>query len=193
MPVRSVPSAVIARQSSCSSGRSTAAALRLPSRSCRQQRSVAPATALVPGRVTSDRRVPPGVTYACPPPADGQQRPRRRDGHAQRQQRLWSCIETAWRAVAGSAFAAEKTRCYHPARPRSAASDQCRIRLEAQDAALSRRRSPVRIRYAVPIALGCWRRSPRDRRPACRAPTTPRRSGARGRLIRDRTASVPGS
>src|SRR5436190_23736794 len=28
--------------------------------------------------------------------------------------------------------------------------DPCRIRLEAQDTALSRRRSPVRIRYAVP-------------------------------------------
>src|SRR5450759_4979929 len=29
----------------------------------------------------------------------------------------------------------------------------CRIRLEAQDAALSRRRSPVRIRYAVPTEI----------------------------------------
>ena len=32
-------------------------------------------------------------------------------------------------------------------------SDPCRIRLEAQDTALSRRRSPVRIRYAVPPLL----------------------------------------
>ena len=33
---------------------------------------------------------------------------------------------------------------------RTATSAPCRIRLEAQDTALSRRRSPVRIRYAVP-------------------------------------------
>ena len=40
--------------------------------------------------------------------------------------------------------------CYHPARPASRRPTRCRIRLEAQDTALSRLRSSVRIRYAVP-------------------------------------------
>ena len=40
--------------------------------------------------------------------------------------------------------------CYHPARPAPRRPARCRIRLEAQDTALSRLRSSVRIRYAVP-------------------------------------------
>ncbi len=50
---------------------------------------------------------------------------------------------------------------YHPDPARAARRPrhECRIRLEAQDTALSRRRSPVRIRYAVPP----HRRCPRSR------------------------------
>src|SRR5665811_785461 len=46
-------------------------------------------------------------------------------------------------------------RCYHSGRSGVRRHrPTCRIRLEAQDTALSRRRSPVRIRYAVPATHG---------------------------------------
>ena len=48
---------------------------------------------------------------------------------------------------------------YHPPSRRHARGP-CRIRLEAQDTALSRRRSSVRIRYAVPLPI---RQAPRHR------------------------------
>ena len=59
----------------------------------------------------------------------------------------------SWRRTASEAACRAPVGCwYHPDRPGGpvARAIRRRIRLEAQDTALSRRRSPVRIRYAVP-------------------------------------------
>ena len=61
-------------------------------------------------------------------------------------------------AVAGSAFDGAVERSLVSCRParRVSPGRRGRIRLEAQDTALSRRRSPVRIRYAVPTPYYIW-------------------------------------
>ena len=68
---------------------------------------------------------------------------------------------------------------YHPDRSgRPAAATRRRIRLEAQDTALSRRRSPVRIRYAVPTRTHRRPRTAPRGRPPPGCPSVPLRLAA---------------
>ena len=69
---------------------------------------------------------------------------------------------TGSRPLAAPRLMGPRPRWYHADRPGEHARDRRgRIRLEAQDTALSRRRSPVRIRYAVPTSQSPDRASDR--------------------------------
>ena len=77
----------------------------------------------------------------------------------QSHQQVAEAIRASWRRTGSKPVvraAVEASRgslvSCRPAPASDRRSRPCRIRLEAQDTALSRRRSPVRIRYAVPVS-----------------------------------------